>query len=447
MSGLSRYNEKRRFDATPEPSGAVARSPHAKANGGLFVIQKHHARRLHYDVRLELDGVLVSWAVPKGPSLDPKDRRLAVHVEDHPLDYADFEGVIPEGNYGAGEVIVWDRGTWEWTPTPGKPHQRDAKTSIARGKLDFTVASEKLAGRFVLVRSGRDEKSWMLIKVKDGAARPGSDIEAERPESVLTGRRVEELGGAAGEHQWSSQAGLVVPEARALPDLGALLGRDAAAVRASTKWFDAIATDEPPPFLEATPVTKLAATKRGRWLGEIEHQGARALLVRRGEAARLLDASGADLAPRFPEVARAVARLPGDAALDAVLCVVDAGGRSSRALLEPRLAAADPRTIERLARERPAVAFAFDLLQLAASDLRAVPLEGRKRALEALLPRDDDRLRYLSHVAAPAEDFLAVACENGLEGVVMKKARSKYVAGPQKSWLAVRCPEKARRPG
>ncbi|MBI3725180.1 hypothetical protein HY251_14715 [bacterium] len=194
---LSEYRKKRDFERTPEPAGKKRAK---KARDGIFVVQKHRARRLHYDLRLELSGALVSWAVPKGPSLDPGAKRLAVRVEDHPLDYADFEGVIPGKEYGAGEVIVWDKGTWKWTPTPGRAHARNAAEALGAGKLDFTVSAKKLEGRFVLVRLGKEpgEKNWLLKKVRDEDAKPGSDVTSERPESVLTGRKIEDLRSSAG---------------------------------------------------------------------------------------------------------------------------------------------------------------------------------------------------------------------------------------------------------
>ncbi|MEZ0229984.1 MAG: non-homologous end-joining DNA ligase, partial [Planctomycetota bacterium] len=439
---LATYNEKRRFDATPEPAGAEGRSARAKEDGGLLVIQKHRATRLHYDVRLELDGVLVSWAVPKGPSLDPKDRRLAVHVEDHPLDYKDFEGVIPEGNYGAGEVIVWDQGTWEWSPTPGKTKAKSAADALRRGKLDFSVVSEKLRGRFVLVRTGKDDKSWMLIKVRDEHARPGSDIEAERPESILTGRRVEDLKTTApGEHRWSSHDGLVTPKQRALPDLKRLLGRSASALSEGDIPFGM----QPmlPTLVEALPAGHDDANK---WLAEIKLDGVRALAFKKGGEVRLVSRNGNDVTRTFPEVARSIALLPEDAVLDVELCVLDDKGRSRFQLIQPRLHVGSERAIERLARETPAVAFAFDLVQLGAHDLRAVPLEKRKAALGALLPEEDERLRYLSHVAGSAHDFYEVACEHGLEGVVLKRAGSKYESGRTRLWLKVKCARTERLP-
>jgi len=187
---LGEYRRKRRFAKTPEPEANGVPSADGKARAPIFVIHKHGARRLHYDLRLELDGVLKSWAVPKGPSIDPSQKRLAMHVEDHPLDYAPFEGVIPEGEYGAGAVIVWDAGTWE--------PLGDAAAALAKGELKFRLHGRKLRGGWMLVRLRGEKDQWLLIKERDGAARHGEDELAARPESVLSGRNLEDLTADAG---------------------------------------------------------------------------------------------------------------------------------------------------------------------------------------------------------------------------------------------------------
>jgi bifunctional non-homologous end joining protein LigD len=182
--GLEEYKRKRRFNETPEPEGKLKQS-----KGNSFVIQKHRATRLHYDFRLEMEGVLRSWAIPKGPSLNPGEKRLAVETEDHPMDYGGFEGVIPKGNYGAGNVIIWDRGTYDMVD-PDSPEK-----GWARGKLHFTLHGEKLHGEWVLVRGSREPKQWIFFKVRDQHASVTADVTEERPESVLSGRLVEEIGG------------------------------------------------------------------------------------------------------------------------------------------------------------------------------------------------------------------------------------------------------------
>src|SRR3954464_7450601 len=183
--GLEEYKKKRRFNETPEPEGELKRTPRR-----IFVIQKHQATRLHYDFRLEMDGVLRSWAIPKGPTFNPAEKRLAMQTEDHPIDYGDFEGIIPKGNYGAGNVIIWDRGTYEMVD-PDSPEQGSRK-----GKLHFILHGEKLRGEWVLVRGNRSPNEWIFFKVRDAYASPGGEITDDRPESVISGRRIEEVGDA-----------------------------------------------------------------------------------------------------------------------------------------------------------------------------------------------------------------------------------------------------------
>jgi bifunctional non-homologous end joining protein LigD len=418
---LGRYQEKRRFDATPEPVGRVESSPVARRDGGLFIIQKHRATRLHYDLRLELDGVLVSWAVPKGPSLDPAQKRLAVHVEDHPLEYQDFEGVIPEGNYGAGEVIVWDRGTWEWAPTKDKAHFKGAKEAIEKGKLDIEIQSAKLQGRFVLVRT-KDEKTWLFFKVRDAHAKPGSDVTRDRPESVLTGRTIEEIKtGAEGEPRWSSKTGLEVPAAHPLPDLDALLGKQARLAKHE---------DFPEDLRPMRATARKTLPKKGEWLAELGLEGERVLARKRaGEVLPGLEA--------FPEIERAVARLAArDVVLDGVVARLDDSGRSRSELLAPRLAA-QGQARERLAREAPAVYFAFDLLHLEGRSLRDLPIESRKGVLQELLAAGDERLRYLSHVSEHLGEFQELASGSGVQAIVLKKLGSSYEPEASRSWLEV----------
>ncbi len=242
---LEAYRRKRRFDATSEPRGRVKKSP--DEGGGSYVVQKHDARRLHYDFRLEMDGVLKSWAVTRGPSLVPGEKRLAVHVEDHPLEYGDFEGTIPKGEYGGGTVILWDRG--RWTPLG------DAHKGYAKGHLDFELEGEKLGGRWHLVRMAgkpRDKKeNWLLIKGDDEAAREAGapDILEERPESVKTGRVVEEV---AGERPgWSSKTGKIDPQPRkadapALSDAAKLKGAKKAPLPRFVEPTLATLTSKPP---------------------------------------------------------------------------------------------------------------------------------------------------------------------------------------------------------
>ncbi len=374
---LDEYHRKRDFRRTPEPAGSVAAAP-----GGRFVIQRHAARRLHYDFRLEMDGVLKSWAVPRGPSLDPVEKRLAVHVEDHPLDYATFEGVIPAGEYGAGDVLLWDHG--QWTPVG------DAEDGYRRGKLKFVLAGQKLRGGWTLARMGgrasEGGKNWLLLKERDAEARSATDgdILAERPESV------------------------------------------------------AAVAFEPLPARLAPQLAILAEEAPGGdgWLHEIKYDGYRALCRIEEGRARLFTRSGQDWSERFGPVARACARLPVQSAwLDGEVVVLDADGRTSFEGLQQALgspaAAGDLRYV------------VFDLLHLDGADLRAQPLEQRKQRLAALVRRvADDTVRYGDHVVGRGEAFLDQARTYGLEGIVSKRRAAPHRDGRHADWRKIRCHER-----
>ena len=374
---LDEYHRKRDFRRTPEPAGSVATAP-----GGSFVVQRHAARRLHYDFRLEMDGVLKSWAVPRGPSLDPAEKRLAVHVEDHPLDYASFEGAIPAGEYGAGDVLLWDRG--EWTPVG------DAAEGYRRGKLKFQLAGEKLRGGWTLARMGgrasEGGKNWLLLKERDAEARPATDgdILAERPESVAVVAR------------------------EPLPD------------RISPQL--AIVAEEAP--------------GGDVWLHEIKYDGYRALCRLDDGRAQLFTRSGQDWSDKFAPVTRACAALPARAAwLDGEVVVLDADGRTSfeglQAALGSPAAAANLRYV------------LFDLLHLDGVDLRGLPLEQRKQRLAALLRRaPDDTLRYGDHVVGRGEAFLEQARDHGLEGILSKRRDAPHRDGRHPDWRKIRCHER-----
>jgi bifunctional non-homologous end joining protein LigD len=399
---LEKYRQKRSADTTPEPFGrASADRPH------LFVVQKHAARRLHYDFRLEWGGVLKSWAVPQGPSPDPAEKRLAVEVEDHPVEYADFEGVIPEGNYGAGEVIVWDRG--RWIPLA------DPEEGERKGKLLFELQGYKLRGKWTLVRmktrgktSGRE---WLLIKERDAWARKEGEG-GYGQESILSGLTLEELASGAGR----------AAQIRArLEKLGAPRKR----VRASDVR------------LMLAESREAAFTKPG-WVWELKYDGFRLLAAREDGAARLLYRKGMDATGTFPEIARAVSALPFESfVLDGEVVVLDATSRPSfgrlqkRALLQRRI------DIERASVELPATFFAFDLLAFEDFDLRPLALSERKALLERLTPRAGP-VRYADHVEERGEDFLASVADLRLEGVVGKKADAPYRAGRSSDWVKVR---------
>ncbi|HZY04366.1 MAG TPA: DNA ligase D, partial [Anaeromyxobacteraceae bacterium] len=401
---LERYRSKRRASTTPEPFGvAPAAAAPSPGETGRFVVQKHAARRLHYDFRLEHGGVLLSWAVPKGPSADPGEKRLAVHVEDHPIEYADFEGVIPEGNYGAGAVIVWDQGRVRFLSDPDQ--------GLAKGKLLFELQGYKLRGEWTLVKTRQDPKSWLLMKHRDAFADPGG----RRPpgeESVLSGRSLEDL-----KEGRSPAADLEAEAAR----LGA--PRSPVDLRGAGLM---LAESRQEPF-----------SGEG-WLFELKYDGFRLLASRDGSAAALRYRSGADATALYPEVVKALRALPCQRALlDGEVVVLDPSGKPSFQGLQKRAMLSRQAEVERAALERPATLFAFDLLALGQHDLRPLPLRERKAILKSLLPRAGP-LRYADHVEARGEDLFREARDRGLEGVVAKKADAPYRAGRSAAWLKVR---------
>lgn len=381
---LERYNEKRDFAVTPEPRGRAAR----KGTGNGYLIQKHAARRLHYDLRLELDGVLLSWAVTKGPSLVAGERRLAVHVEDHPLDYGDFEGTIPKGEYGGGTVMLWDRGTWSAVG--------DARKGYAKGHLEFELQGEKLQGRWHLVRMQRREKereNWLLIKAEDDVARPADapDILDDRPLSVKSGRDIDQI--AEGDDEGAELPGFL-----------------------------------PPMLATLAP----AAPTGTDWLHEIKFDGYRLQArVERG-AVTLLTRSGHDWTERFgTDLPRALAALPLRTALiDAELVVEAANGASDFSALQADLSEG---------RSDRFTLYAFDLMHLDGRDLTALPLWQRKDRLEALLAEAQAPLRYSVHYEDSGGMVLRHACRLGLEGVVSKQREGAYRPGRGKGWIKSKC--------
>jgi bifunctional non-homologous end joining protein LigD len=398
--GLEEYWEKRRFERTAEPKGRLA----AGGERRRFVIQKHAASRLHYDFRLELHGVLKSWAVPKGPSLDPAEKRLAVHVEDHPVEYGSFEGIIPKGEYGGGTVLLWDRGNWEPLADPDEGYRR--------GNLKFRLHGEKLHGEWALVRMhgrGAEDKNWLLVKKKDEAARPGAGLEIvdELPRSVATERGLGEI--AADPEHWSGKSldpsGLPHAQRRGQPEVLspqlALLAR------------------EPP--------------EGDDWLHEIKHDGYRMLcLVEKGEA-RLLTRRGHDWTERFPAIGRAIEALPVESAVyDGEVVVLEKSGRSNFQALQNAMKG---RKVGQL------VYYLFDLPHCRGYDLTRTPLLLRKgllRQIVALSP-EGSPLHLSDHVRGEGRRFYENACRLGLEGVVSKRADSAYEQRRSRTWLKIKC--------
>ncbi len=419
---LEEYKRKRNFKATPEPEGKVVKKK-GKSKAASFVIQKHAATRLHYDFRLEMEGVLRSWAVPKGPSLDPGEKRLAVHVEDHPLDYGGFEGIIPKGQYGGGTVLLWDRGTW--SPQEG---EGDPVEGYRKGKLKFRLDGEKLQGGWTLVRmhgrqAGDNGENWLLIKENDETAQPGSGdaITEERPESVESGQSLEEIA-ADPERVWESNRTEKAKKNRTDPtdrsdELKKLPGARKAKIPAAVEAQLATLVDEVPQGEE--------------WIHELKYDGYRALCHLKDGEARLITRNGKDWTDRFESVAREAETLPADQAiLDGEVVVLEANGTTSFQALQNALSEG---------REKDLVYFVFDLLYLDGYDLRPAALEERKTALGALLAGRSQILRFGDHVRGGGEEFYRQACSFGLEGIVCKRADLPYHGGRSKDWLKVKC--------
>jgi bifunctional non-homologous end joining protein LigD len=420
---LETYRKKRNFAATAEPKGAP---PVADSN--IFVVQKHDATRLHYDFRLALDGVLKSWAVTRGPSLNPLEKRLAVAVEDHPLEYADFEGTIAKGEYGGGAVIVWDKGTW--APLG------DAHKGLKKGHLEFELHGQKLNGRWHLVRMhakpGEKRENWLLIKGDDEFARSPdeADILEERPESINTGRTIDELEGEA--PGWSSKTGKIEkPDgagATAEPSVSASARKslDASTIEGGSKG-------PLPDFVEPMLATLTKSPPTGeRWLHEIKFDGYRLQAHIEDGKVTLWTRGGLDWTDKFGDaVPTALRNLPVRTALiDGEMVVENESGVAQFSLLQADLS--DGR-LDRFAY------YAFDCLYLDGYDLREAALIRRKELLGQLIGTDGGAIRYSSHFVEDGKLVLQRACALGLEGIISKASQSVYVSGRGKSWVKAKC--------
>ena len=399
---LADYRAKRTSDATPEPAGA-GEGRRGGAGAPRFVVQKHDARRLHFDLRLEVDGVLWSWAVPHGPSRDPAEKRLAVRTEDHPLEYADFEDVIPEGNYGAGAMIVWDQGVY----APLLPMDE----GLAKGKLLFELRGHKLRGAWTLVKLKKaEEDAWLLIKERDGNVAEGPDAFAD--DSVLSGLTVETLGAG---------------------------GDPAAAVRAELERLGAPerVLDPRRTELMLAEAAERPFTRDG-WVFEFKYDGYRALAFREDDDVRLLSRRGNDMAGAFPDLVAALARLPWRRfLLDGEIVVHDDAGLPSFQRLQRRAGLRRATDVRRAAIELPATLWLFDLLGFEDRDVRALPLTDRKALLRRLLP-SVGTLRFSEHIPTHGEALYAQAERVGVEGIIAKKADAPYRAGRSAEWVKVR---------
>jgi bifunctional non-homologous end joining protein LigD len=452
---LDEYRKKRDFTRTREPAGGER-----AADGRSFVVQKHAARALHYDFRLELDGVLLSWAVPKGPSRDPKVKRLAMQTEDHPVAYGGFEGVIPKGEYGGGSVIVWDRGIWE--------PEGDPREAYRRGRLTFELHGDKLRGRFHLVRTAgrgkRSDRGWLLFKSNDAEAQPGSDsaIVDELPNSVLSGRSVEEVEEqpdrvwsskkkASAAHRARTTAGATPKPRRANSGAAAEKPRRATTSN-TTKTARRTKLSAPrmarskarpaararqllPDFVPPELATLVDAAPEGDdWLHEMKLDGYRILARIDREGVTLQSRRGNDWTSRLPSVAKAVAALGLEGAiLDGELVVLGENGVSNFQRLQNSLEGG---------KDTACTYFVFDVLFADGEDLRAKPLSERKELLAELLrgrSKKGDRVRLSEHVTGGGATFFERACKLGLEGIVSKRAASPYESRRSRSWLKVKC--------
>jgi len=388
---LTKYREKRSFDKTPEPAPSLpAEQP---AHPLTFCVQRHHATNLHYDFRLELDGALKSWAVPKGPSLDPADKRLAMMVEDHPLEYGGFEGVIPKGNYGAGSVMLWDRGTYEML---GELTPRE---QLAKGDFKFRLTGEKLNGDFAIVRTKRGKgNEWLLLKKKDAFAHPGWNIE-DFAVSVLSGRTQEEIAHGLEAPSPSKPA--------KLPEISPMLAQ--------------IGKGTPPSGPD--------------WLYEIKWDGVRAICYIQNGRVRLVSRNGNAMERQYPELSVLPHHINATTAiLDGEIAALDPRGLPSFELLQSRINVADASAIATLTRNLPVVIFLFDLLYLDGRDLRGAPLLERKRRLKEIL-QPSEVIRFSEHFPGTGAELLEAAKAQGLEGIVAKRASSFYESRRTADWL------------
>ncbi|MHC2625716.1 bifunctional non-homologous end joining protein LigD [Bradyrhizobium huanghuaihaiense] len=439
---LSTYQQKRDFEKTPEPSGKTAVAPSEQRR---FVIQKHDATRLHYDLRLEFDGVFKSWAVTKGPSLDPHDKRLAVEVEDHPLDYGDFEGTIPEGQYGGGTVMLWDRGTWE---------AEDPEAGFRKGDLKFTLHGDKLQGSWVLVRmrnrGGEKRTNWLLIKHRDDYAREGADNDIlDEDTSVASGRAMEQIA-----------------EGKGRAPKPFMLAKGAGKAKADAVWQSNRAEETRGRTLQPAPRTALKVGKRGKktttatnakkvsaipdfvapqlctpverppagagWCHEIKFDGYRVQLRIEDGEATLKTRKGLDWTDKFGSIAKEATSLP-DAMIDGEIVALDHNGAPNFSSLQAALS--DGKTDD-------LIFFAFDLLFAENQDFRRLPLGERKERLKALLEarkRKSAQIRYVEHFESGGDAVLQSACKLELEGVVSKKLDAPYRSGRTESWIKAKC--------
>ncbi|MEG8018420.1 DNA ligase D [Sphingomonas sp. LR55] len=414
---LALYNSKRNFTKTAEPAGTLA-----PGNGNSFMVQKHDATRLHWDFRLEIDGVLKSWAVTRGPSLDPNEKRLAVRTEDHPLSYATFEGTIPAAEYGGGTVMLWDRGTW--SPIKGK-----SAKDLDKGHLHFVLDGERMKGEWLLIRlkprAKEKRENWLLRKIDDAAAGGTDTLVEEALTSVSTGRTMIEIEEDKSRHAPSpssqrklgSQAANTGQEPRETPASAGMTKRGRGA---SAKL---------PEFQDLQLCTLVDAVPTGSaWLHEVKYDGYRALISVANGKAKVFTRTGLDWTEKFAAIAAAAAKLPVKSALIDGEIVAFKDGHPDFSTLKDAISTSGDMTL-----------FAFDLLELDGKDLTGLSNLDRKARLQPLIPEDEDRLRYSDHVIGAGEQLFETMCREGLEGIVSKRADAPYAGKRTKAWLKVKC--------
>jgi len=389
---LKKYTEKRHFDRTPEP--APSEVPPGAGGARMYCVQRHHATHLHYDLRLEVGGALKSWAVPKGPTLDPGEKRLAMMVEDHPIEYGSFEGVIPKGNYGAGSVMLWDRGTYELLG------DASAEEQLARGDFKFRLHGEKITGEFAIVRMKRGKgNEWLLLKKKDAAAQPGWNTE-DHAVSVLTGRTQEEIARGLEAMQRKKTA-------ESLPDIGAPM-------------LAQIGKGDPP--------------SGHNWIYEVKWDGVRALCYIQDGHVRMVSRNGNVIDRQYPELSILPHHIKAQTAIvDGEIAALNERGVPSFELLQRRINVADASSVALLSRHHPVVFYAFDLLYLDGRDLRGLPLIERKGLLKEVL-KPNNVVRYSEHFTDGKALFEA-AKQQGVEGIIGKKASSFYESRRSGDWV------------
>ncbi len=403
---LKEYEAKRKFEETPEPKPVLR----PEGNQLIFVVHKHAARALHYDLRLELEGVLKSWAVPKGPSLDPTIKRLAVRVEDHPLDYQDFEGVIPEGNYGAGNVIIWDRGFYQ------HPGARDRKESekllldgLRQGNLKFELAGQKLQGEFALVRTKKDEKSWLLLKKKDSYATIEDILQENR--SVVSQKTLEEIAGADPERAPKKISQIRLAEVLESEDL-----QEAPVKPMPHRIEPMLATLVKEPF------------DHPQWLFEVKWDGYRAMAEIQDGKVSLYTRNQISLNKKFFPITESLQKFRFEAVLDGEIVVVDDQGRPDFQMLQNYQKSGNGYLLY----------YVFDILFFQGHDLTNLPLLRRKELLKKILPADK-HIKFSDHVWNEGALFFKVVKEKGLEGIIAKHSQSTYRMGRRsRQWLKIK---------